>query len=73
MGGELFSFAVTKDGIVRVFWQGRCVTTVRGRRGVELGQALGVAGEEEVQHLLRRVTGNFKRGNERAKRSRKVE
>jgi hypothetical protein len=55
-------------GLVRIFWEGRCIVTVGGERGQALAEELSGAGDEEVQYLLQRVTGNFKRGNERQKK-----
>jgi hypothetical protein len=39
--------------------------TLGGQRGQELARDLAEADEDKVQSLLQRVTGNFKRGNER--------
>lgn len=65
LGGERFEHRITKDGAVRVFWEGRCVVVVGGDRGRKLAAALRGASDGETQSLLRRATGNFKRGNER--------
>lgn len=65
MGHETFSAQVTKDGRVRVFWEGRCVLTLGGERAARLRAELEGASVEEHQYALQRVTGNFKRGNER--------
>ena len=66
MGHETFSYRIHKDGIVRIFWEGRCVMTLGGQRGQKLIDRLTATKEEDaVQRLLQRVTGNFKRGNER--------
>jgi len=65
MGHEVFSFQATKDGAVRIFWEGRCVMTLGGKRGQRLAEDLADADDEQVQYLLRRATGNFKHGNER--------
>ncbi len=65
MGGERFSYQATKDGVVRVFWESRCVMALGGRRGDVLRTELAAADDEKVQAALRRVTGNFRRGNER--------
>ena len=66
MGHETFSYRIHKDGIVRIFWEGRCVMTLGGQRGQKLIDQLTATKEEDaVQRLLQRVTGNFKRGNER--------
>jgi hypothetical protein len=61
-----FRFAVTKDGRVRISWRSRVVTTVVGAAATRLTASLDAADDEEqVQQLLARATGNFKRGNER--------
>ena len=67
MGSELFDYQITKQGAVRIFWQNRCIMTIRGERGTQLATDLQNAGKEETQYLLQRVTGNFKRGNEKHK------
>jgi hypothetical protein len=64
MGKEVFSYQINKRQQVRIFWQGRCVMTLGGERGERLATELLEAGEEEVQYLLQRASGNFKRGNE---------
>lgn len=65
MGGEKFDYLTHKDGLVRIFWEGRCVVIVRGARGRKLAADLAEGTPDEVQYLLARATGNFKRGNER--------
>ena len=65
MGGETFTARYSKDGRVRVFWEGRCVLTLGGVRADRLKAELEGAGFEAQQHALQRATGNFKRGNER--------
>lgn len=60
-----FDWRVTKDGQVLVSRGGRVVTTIRGNTAAKLLGRLERAGEDEAQHLLARVTGNYKRGNER--------
>ncbi len=68
MGGETFTYKVAKADVVRIFWQGRCVLTLGGTRGRILAAQLAAAGPEEVQGVLQRATGNFKRGNERRRK-----
>jgi hypothetical protein len=61
-----FRFTVTKGGRVRISWRSRVVTTVAGAAATRLTASLDAADDEEqVQQLLARATGNFKRGNER--------
>ncbi|NKB67590.1 MAG: hypothetical protein GKR89_11045 [Candidatus Latescibacteria bacterium] len=60
-----FSYRNNKDGKVLIHWQGRPVVTLKGGRAAKfLAQAEG-AGADELQLLMARCTGNFKRGNER--------
>lgn len=73
-----FGYRITKDGSVRISYEGRVVTTVSGRAGDRLAVTLetarvdGLAEREQsgdpelaVQLVLAKATGNFKRGTER--------
>jgi hypothetical protein len=60
-----FTWAATKDGLVRISWQGRVVVTLAGPRAARFLEQVEHADEDAEQLLLARVTGNFKRGNER--------
>lgn len=72
MGHETFTYQSHKDGVLRIFWEGRCVMTLGGSRGQKLTDQLAAAAlEEEVQAFLQRATGNFKRGNERRNQRKK--
>jgi hypothetical protein len=62
---EGFSSRLTKDGRVRVAYRDRHVVTVAGAAAARLAAHLDGAADDDVQHLLARATGNFKRGNER--------
>ncbi len=60
-----FDYVVTGDGRVRIFHHGRLATTLRGMRA----QAFVVdVGTEDPQLLMARLTGNYRRGNERVAR-----
>ena len=65
MGHERFTYKINKKNDVRIFWENRCIKTIGGSRGEELANELADAGQEEIQYILQRITGNFKRGNER--------
>lgn len=64
-----FDHQVTQDGRVRVSRGGRVVVTVAGATAHRLAAALERAEERgddtEVQLLLARATGNYRRGNEK--------
>jgi hypothetical protein len=61
-----FSWASTKDGRVRVSWRGKVVTTLAGEAATRFLEQVKHADEQAEQLFLARVTGNFKRGNERS-------
>jgi hypothetical protein len=62
---EPFGYRVSKDGRVFVTFHGRQVVIVAGGKAERLAAALAGADGEQVQLLLAKATGNFKRGNER--------
>jgi hypothetical protein len=59
-----FSWATTKDGRVLIFRDGRQVAIVAGAQADRLRPELENS-PEQAQHALARVTGNYRRGNER--------
>jgi len=70
VGSENFSYRIHKSSAVRIFWEGRCISTVGGTRAEKLITELENAEAASVQHRLQRETGNFTRGNERSTRRR---
>lgn len=60
-----FAWQATKDGRVRIAWRGRVVTTLARLPAERFLREVEGADEEAEQLLMARVTGNFKRGNER--------
>jgi hypothetical protein len=61
-----FSFSLRKSGEVEVLHHGRQAALLRAKDAAKfLGKAQR-ASEQELQHLMARVTGNYKRGNEKA-------
>ncbi len=60
-----FTYRVRKNGDVEVRHRGRIAATLRGRAAVDFLLAVEV-GFAEGQQVMARVTGNYKRGNERA-------
>jgi hypothetical protein len=63
-----FSYRRTKDGRVLIAHRGRDVVTLTGSRAARFSERAATAGEAELQLLMARFTGNFKRGNERPAR-----
>ena len=64
-GGLGFSFQIGRDGEVAIYRQGRVVTTLRGRAALSFLADVDGAPEDAQQQAMARVTGNYKRGNER--------
>jgi hypothetical protein len=61
-----FSIQTTKNGLIRISRGGRVVVTLGGERAARLNKALeGTRNEDARQQLLARITGNYRRGNER--------
>ncbi len=63
-----FTHRVTADGRVFIHRDGRQVAVVAGRTADRLVAALTGADEDARQQTLTRVTGNYRRGNERSPR-----
>jgi hypothetical protein len=60
-----FSFRTRKSGDVEILHFGRLATTLRGRAAEVFLAEASEAGAESLQHRMARLTGNYKRGNER--------
>jgi hypothetical protein len=57
-----FSYQASKDDTVRISWNGRVVTTLRGRDALRF---LDEVERGDAELAMAKATGNFKRGNER--------
>ena len=66
-----FSYRERKDGTVAVYWRRIPATTLGGKLAENFLAAAAEAGEDELQLLMAKATGNFKRGNERAGQGRR--
>jgi hypothetical protein len=60
-----FTFRAVKSGEVFINRHGRRITTLRGTAAQEFLSEINGATAEEQQQLMARLTGNYKRGNER--------
>ncbi len=59
---EGFEYVVRKDGTVQITHDGRPATTLRGAAA---RQFLADVEQDDPQELMARITGNYRRGNER--------
>ena len=68
MGRERFSYRITKNGKVFVYWHGghgKREIVLKGARAEKLIRDLPGMDPDQQQLAFARATGNFKRGNER--------
>ncbi|MBN2359042.1 MAG: hypothetical protein JXR83_06285 [Deltaproteobacteria bacterium] len=61
-----FVYEVRGNGLVAITHHGRLATTLRGSAAAKF---LAEVQEGDEQELMARVTGNYKRGNERTARN----
>ena len=60
-----FSYRAAKDDRVMIEWNGRRAAVLTGAKARRFLAAVESADAERAQLEMARVTGNFKRGNER--------
>ncbi|MBB5019316.1 hypothetical protein HNQ59_002614 [Chitinivorax tropicus] len=60
-----FSYHARKNGEVEVRRQGKVVSLLRGRDAAAFLAKVEAGDEAAAQQLLARITGNYRRGNER--------
>lgn len=65
-GSDLgFSYRSRKNGDVEILHHGRVASTLRGADAADFLAEVEAADENDGPQLMARVTGNYKRGNER--------
>ncbi|MCZ8533113.1 hypothetical protein [Psychrobacillus psychrodurans] len=63
-----FSYKKSKDNTVFIEFHGKRVKILKGKEVEKFLKRIELAGnDKEVQLILAKITGNFKRGNERKK------
>ena len=65
MEDAAFHYQVRKNGEAVVSYHGKPVSTLRGEDAAKFTSRISNLEGREAQLLMARVTGNFKRGNER--------
>ncbi|WP_424982189.1 hypothetical protein [Maritalea sp. S77] len=60
-----FDFQTRKGGDVQILHHGRLATTLRGQRATDFLADMDDCDFDEQQQIMARLTGNYKRGNER--------
>ncbi|GIN40914.1 MULTISPECIES: hypothetical protein [Heyndrickxia] len=63
---EVFTYRISKNNTIFIDWYGKQVKILKGKEAEKLLSKITQAvNEKEIQLLLAKVTGNFKRGNEK--------
>lgn len=62
---EVFTYQTTKDNKVFIYWMGKKVTILSGKASDKFLEAIEGKGYKETQLAMAKITGNFKRGNEK--------
>ena len=60
-----FTYRTRKNGDVEILHHGRVASTLRGSDAAEFLAEVELGEPADAQQLMARVTGNYKRGNER--------
>ncbi|SFI40233.1 hypothetical protein SAMN02799624_00838 [Paenibacillus sp. UNC496MF] len=66
---DVFTYRLTKDAKVLLYWKGKPVTTLAGKAGEKFMKAIAGKGHLDAQLVMAKATGNFKHGNEKDHRS----
>ena len=63
---EPFKFQLFKGNKIQIYWNGKPVLMLKGSAARDLMKKLERSEGKEVQLVLAKITGNFKRGNEKS-------
>lgn len=61
-----FAFNIFKNGNVQITHHGKLATTLRGNKAASFIENMSAAEFIDQQQLMARLTGNYKRGNEKS-------
>lgn len=64
---EVFSYKLKKDNKIFIYWQGKQVMILTGKASEKFLSRIQMADFKEAQLIMAKVTGNFKRGNEKGR------
>lgn len=60
-----FSYRIRRNGELEILHHGRVASILRGSDADDFLAEVEAADEDAAQQLMARITGNYKRGNER--------
>jgi hypothetical protein len=62
---QVFSYNQLKNGTIVISWHGKPVTTLKVEQAQKFLRRIAGANQRSAQLAMAKITGNFKRGNER--------
>jgi len=62
---EIFTYKITKDKKVFISYEGKQVTALSGTKAEKFITDIANTNGKDAQLIMAKVTGNFKRGNEK--------
>ena len=62
---EVFTYKITKDNKVFISYEEKQVTTLSGKKAEDFIRKIQNTVGKDAQLIMAKVTGNFKRGNEK--------
>ncbi len=63
---EVFSYRAIKDGRILLYWHGKQIKMLKGKDAQKFLEEVDGLDQHEAQLIMAKITGNFKRGNERS-------
>ena len=62
---EVFTYQISKEKKVFIYWSGKQVKVLKGKEAQKFISKIIGLDDKGIQLVMAKVTGNFKRGNER--------
>ena len=66
---DVFTYQIKKDNKVFLFWEGKQVMILKDKKAEGFLRKIDGLERREAQLLMAKITGNFRRGNERKERN----
>jgi len=65
LDNNIFTYQAVKDDKIFIYWHEKQVTILKGKEAQRFIDKIRGLGDQEIQLVMAKITGNFKRGNER--------
>ena len=65
LDNNIFTYQAVKDDKIFIYWHEKRVTILKGKEAQRFIDKIRGLGDQEMQLVMAKITGNFKRGNER--------